>query len=111
MAAMRITICATAVLFAAGVLLAQNTNPEPTCTMCPATYIDKSEIDAYVKKAMAEKLTDQQVRDVEIGKAHVVGSGRYEGSLASFADLWREAREQLLQKTAKKHKAETLLAA
>ena len=61
---------AIALLYGA-LLAAQNNNPEPTCTMCPATYIGKSEIDAYVKKAMAEKLTDQQVRDVEIGKAHI----------------------------------------
>jgi hypothetical protein len=37
--------------------------------MCPATYISSGEVQAYVKKAMAEKLTDQQIRDVEIGKA------------------------------------------
>src|SRR5688500_4076500 len=55
----------------AGVLLAQQTDPQPTCKICPATYIDGSEVDAYVKKAMAEKLTDQQIRDVEIGKAHI----------------------------------------
>jgi mannose-6-phosphate isomerase-like protein (cupin superfamily) len=66
-----IACVAAASTFAAGVLLAQNNNPEPTCTMCPATYIDEAEVDAYVKKAMAEKLTDQQIRDVEIGKAHV----------------------------------------
>jgi mannose-6-phosphate isomerase-like protein (cupin superfamily) len=53
------------------IVRAQGTDPKPTCTMCPATYIDSGEIQAYVKKAMAEKLTDQQVRDVEIGKAHV----------------------------------------
>jgi mannose-6-phosphate isomerase-like protein (cupin superfamily) len=55
----------------AGVLLAQQSDPQPTCKMCPATYIDSSEVDAYVKKAMAEKLTDQQIRDVEIGRAHI----------------------------------------
>jgi len=55
----------------AGVLLAQQSDPQPTCRMCPATYIDSSEVDAYVKKAMTEKLTDQQIRDVEIGKAHI----------------------------------------
>jgi len=58
-------------VFAARAMFAQNNNPEPQCRMCPATYIDSSEVDAYVKKAMAEKLTDQQIRDVEIGKAHV----------------------------------------
>lgn len=52
-------------------VLAQDAGPQPTCNMCPATYISSAEVQAYVKKAMAEKLTDQQIRDVEIGKAHV----------------------------------------
>jgi mannose-6-phosphate isomerase-like protein (cupin superfamily) len=47
------------------------TDPQPTCAMCPGYYIPASELDAYRKKAVAEKLTDQQVRDVEIGKAHI----------------------------------------
>jgi mannose-6-phosphate isomerase-like protein (cupin superfamily) len=47
------------------------TDPQPTCEMCPGTYIPLSELDAYTKKAIAEKLVDQQVRDVFIGKAHV----------------------------------------
>ena len=57
-----------------GLLLAALTaqeDPQPTCNMCPATYIKADEIQAYVKKAIAEKLTDQQVRDVELGRAHV----------------------------------------
>src|SRR5262245_42111787 len=47
------------------------TDPQPTCTLCPGSYIPRSELEAYTKKAVSEKLTDQQVRDVEIGKAHV----------------------------------------
>lgn len=47
------------------------TDPQPTCAMCPGYYIPASELQAYRQKAVAEKLTDQQVRDVEIGKAHV----------------------------------------
>jgi mannose-6-phosphate isomerase-like protein (cupin superfamily) len=47
------------------------TDPQPTCNMCPGYYIPVSELEAYTKKAIAEKLTDQQVRDIEIGKAHV----------------------------------------
>jgi len=47
------------------------TDPQPTCAMCPGYYIPESELQAYTKKAIAEKMTDQQVRDVEIGKAHV----------------------------------------
>jgi mannose-6-phosphate isomerase-like protein (cupin superfamily) len=47
------------------------TDPQPTCNMCPGHYIPLSELQAYTKKAIAEKLIDQQVRDVEIGKAHI----------------------------------------
>ena len=47
------------------------TDPQPTCAMCPGYYIPASELQAYTKKAIAQKLTDQQVRDVEIGKAHI----------------------------------------
>jgi mannose-6-phosphate isomerase-like protein (cupin superfamily) len=49
--------------------------------MCPATYIAADEIQAYVKKAIAEKRIDQQVRDVEIGKAHVGIGVVYRGKL------------------------------
>lgn len=64
------------VCFAAGSLMAQGmktnpTDPQPTCQMCPGTYIPKAELDAYTKKAADEKLVDQQVRDINIGKAHV----------------------------------------
>ena len=47
------------------------TDPQPTCAMCPGYYIPVSELQAYTQKAIAEKLTDQQVRDIEIGKAHI----------------------------------------
>jgi len=59
-----------AVACACAALIAQG-DPQPTCKMCPGTYIPKAEVDAYVSKAIAEKLTDQQVRDIEIGKAHI----------------------------------------
>ena len=52
-------------------LAAQQTDPQPTCKMCPGTYVPLSELEAYTKKAIAEKRIDQQVRDVDIGKAHV----------------------------------------
>jgi mannose-6-phosphate isomerase-like protein (cupin superfamily) len=47
------------------------TDPQPTCNMCPGTYIPLSELEAYTNKALAENLLDQQVRDIEIGKAHI----------------------------------------
>ena len=74
MAALAGAACACAAVMAQG-------DPQPTCRMCPATYIQNDEIQAYVKKAIAEKLTDQQVRDVEIGKAHVGIGVVYRGKL------------------------------
>src|SRR5262245_47044684 len=57
------------------------TDPQPTCNMCPGTYIPLSELEAYTKRAIAERLTDQQVRDVELGKAHVGIGMVYRGKL------------------------------
>jgi mannose-6-phosphate isomerase-like protein (cupin superfamily) len=52
------------------------TDPQPTCTMCPGTYVPASELEGYANKALAEKLLDQQVRDIDIGKAHIgIGIG------------------------------------
>ena len=71
----KIVLAVAAVVSVAGVLVAQSkinpTDPQPTCSMCPGYYIPASELQAYTQKAVAEKLTDQQVRDVEIGKAHI----------------------------------------
>jgi mannose-6-phosphate isomerase-like protein (cupin superfamily) len=47
------------------------TDPQPTCNMCPGHYIPLSELQAYTKKAIDERLLDQQVRDIEIGRAHI----------------------------------------
>lgn len=47
------------------------TDPQPTCEMCPGTYIPLSELESYTKKALAEKLLDQQVRDIDLGKARI----------------------------------------
>jgi mannose-6-phosphate isomerase-like protein (cupin superfamily) len=71
-------VCSLAALTAQG-------DPQPTCRMCPASYIANDEIQAYVKKAMAEKLTDQQIRDVEIGKSHVGIGVVHRGKLAAPA--------------------------
>jgi mannose-6-phosphate isomerase-like protein (cupin superfamily) len=57
------------------------TDPQPTCNMCLGTYIPREELEAYTKKAIAEKLVDQQVRDIELGKAHVGIGMVYRGKL------------------------------
>jgi mannose-6-phosphate isomerase-like protein (cupin superfamily) len=75
---------AATVCFAAA-LMAQTkinpTDPQPTCNMCPGTYVPLSELQAYTRKAIDEKLVDQQVRDIEIGKAHVGIGMVYRGKL------------------------------
>jgi len=77
------------VLAVAAVMLAQArinpTDPQPTCNMCPGTFIPLSELKAYTTKAKAEKLVDQQVRDINIGKANVGIGMVYRTKLAAPA--------------------------
>jgi len=67
------------------IVMSQGDRPNPTCRMCPGTYIPSDEVQAYVKKAIAENRVDQQVRDVEIGKSHVGIGVVYRGKLAKPA--------------------------
>jgi mannose-6-phosphate isomerase-like protein (cupin superfamily) len=53
----------------AAALLAQQ--PNPTCRHCAASYIPKSELDAYLKRAIERNIIDQQVRSVDVGKSQV----------------------------------------
>jgi mannose-6-phosphate isomerase-like protein (cupin superfamily) len=70
------------ITFSVAALMGQvSTDPRPTCNMCPGTYIPVDELQAYTKKAIAEKLTDQQVRDIDIGKAHIGIGMVYRGKL------------------------------
>jgi mannose-6-phosphate isomerase-like protein (cupin superfamily) len=56
---------------------------EPTCRMCPGTYVPRSEIDAYLKRAIARTITDQQVRAVDVGKSHLGVGIVYRGRLTN----------------------------
>lgn len=71
-------------------LSAQEKEYQPTCKMCPGTYVPNAEIQAYVKRAIANKLTDQQIRQVDIGKANVgiavVHRGRLNNPEANVAE-------------------------
>lgn len=80
----RIVFGLVGVVCVVGVSMAQG-DPQPTCRDCPATYIANEEVQAYAKKAIAEKLTDQQMRDVDIGKSHVGVGVVYRGKLAAPA--------------------------
>ena len=82
---MNITILTLVAALSGVVAASAQDGPNPTCVNCPATYIDNAEVQAYVKKAVAERLTDQQIRDVEIGKSHVGIGVVYRGKLAAPA--------------------------
>ena len=58
-----------AVAGVAVLLLAQE--PKPTCNRCSATYIPKSELDAYTARAIKYHIVDQQVRSIDLGKAQI----------------------------------------
>jgi mannose-6-phosphate isomerase-like protein (cupin superfamily) len=66
----KVIVCVAAVVFA---LCAQDT--KPSCDHCSATYISNDELQAYLKRApkriVANDVSDQQVRAVDIGKSHV----------------------------------------
>ena len=80
----KIALTLIAAACAAAAVVAQG-DPQPTCKMCPGTYIPKAEVQAYIDKAIAERLTDQQVRDVEIGRAHIGIGVVHRGKLAAPA--------------------------
>ena len=69
--AIAFVVVASAVVALAAQTRINPTDPQPTCNMCPGYYIPLSELQAYTKKAIEENLLDQQVRDIEIGKAHI----------------------------------------
>src|SRR5438876_3170310 len=77
-------VFAAAAIFPAALMAQEKinpTDPQPTCAMCPGTLIPLAELEAYKEKAIAEKLVDQQVRDIDIGKAHIGIGIVYRGKL------------------------------
>jgi mannose-6-phosphate isomerase-like protein (cupin superfamily) len=68
-------------LLASSALVAQDARP--TCNNCPATYIPNEEIRAYLKRAIAEKTIDQQIRAIDVGKTNVDVGLVYRGKLAA----------------------------
>ncbi len=54
---------------------------QPTCNQCNATFVSSDEVQAYVKRAQDNGLTDQQIRAVSIGKANVGIGVVYRGKL------------------------------
>jgi mannose-6-phosphate isomerase-like protein (cupin superfamily) len=68
-------------IFTRGVLVAQEQEYAPTCDMCPGVHIPNTEIQAYVQRAIANQLTDQQIRQVDVGKTNIAVAVVHRGSL------------------------------
>ena len=58
---------------------------KPTCNHCSATYIPTDELQAYVQRAIANGLVDQQVRSVDIGKSQIGIGVVHRGKLDALA--------------------------
>src|SRR3984893_7032152 len=72
-----------AILLSLSALSAQDR--KPTCNNCPGTYIPSEELQAYVQRAIANHLIDQQIRAVDAGKTNVDIGVVYRGKLAAPA--------------------------
>lgn len=84
-------------LAAAFPVLAQQVEPHPTCNHCQATYIPKSELDAYNQRAIEHKLVDQQVRSVDIGSVQVGIGSIYRGKLGNAQGLENQVAEAVAE--------------
>ena len=59
---------------------------EPSCKMCPGTYLPNEEVQAYIDRAKQFNIVDQQVRAVDIGKSNLAVGLVYRGKLDKPAD-------------------------
>jgi hypothetical protein len=77
--------------------LAQQVEPHPTCNHCSATYVPKSELDAYNQRAIEHKLVDQQVRSVDVGKVQLGIGSIYRGKLGNAQGLENQVAEAVAE--------------
>ena len=74
-----LSLFAVAFAFALGRLSAQDI--QPSCEMCPSTYVSAEEIQQYADVGREAGVTDQQVRSIDIGKANVQIAVAHRGKL------------------------------
>lgn len=79
----KVMLGAVAVMLALSALSAQSV--QPTCKSCPSTYVPNEELQAYLKRAIANNTVDQQVRAVDIGKTNVAIGMVHRGKLSAPA--------------------------
>lgn len=70
---------AVAIAFTIGRLSAQDI--QPSCNLCESDHVTAEEIQRYVQVARAQRLTDQQVRSIDVGKTNVQVALAHRGRL------------------------------
>src|SRR5688572_25018408 len=75
---MRIVMTFVALSLASGALVSAQ---EPSCTVCPGTYVPNEELQAYIARGRDFGLIDQQVRAVDAGKTNLAAAIVYRGKL------------------------------
>ena len=74
-----LTVVVVSTAFVVGRLSAQDV--QPSCDMCPTTYVSAEEIQEYADLGRADGLVDQQVRSLDIGKSKVQVAVAHRGAL------------------------------
>jgi mannose-6-phosphate isomerase-like protein (cupin superfamily) len=66
-------LCAAAVAVAVSFMIGRLSAQEfqPSCVLCPSTYIAADELAAYERIGRATRITDQQMRSIDIGKTNL----------------------------------------
>ncbi len=74
-----LTVVVVSTAFVVGRLSAQDV--QPSCDMCPTTYVSAEEIQEYADLGRADGLVDQQVRSLDIGRSKVQVAVAHRGAL------------------------------
>jgi mannose-6-phosphate isomerase-like protein (cupin superfamily) len=82
---MKRTVAIVVLTAAAALVPVAAQDVQPTCRMCPATYVASDEVQAYVTRVVGSGVSDQQIRAVDIGKGHVAIGVVYRGRLTAPA--------------------------
>ena len=67
--------------FLLGLVSAQDV--EPSCELCPSTYVSSEELQRYIDVGRESGATDQQVRSLDIGKSNVQIAVAHRGALSA----------------------------
>jgi mannose-6-phosphate isomerase-like protein (cupin superfamily) len=82
---MRRALIVAITLLVPAIAISAQGDGRPTCRSCPSTYVPRDELQAYINRAVARNITDQQVRAVDLGRMNVGVAVIYRGKLASPA--------------------------